>query len=94
VTWLIVVSNSVLAIYDDSILNTNYVDCTSPQESEGRISLSGLLGSSERLLDFWDGGEIEGGMPSAAVVYDFNPLSREALRDVELRKIARSTSTD
>jgi hypothetical protein len=46
------------------------------------------------LLEFWDGGEIEGGMPSAVVVYDFNPLNRKALRDVELRKIARSTSTD
>jgi hypothetical protein len=59
---------------------------TSPRKPEGRISLSGHLGSWERLLEFWDGEVLEGGMPSSAVVGDFNPLKKNALREVELKE--------
>jgi hypothetical protein len=42
---------------------------TSPRKTEGRISLSGLVGSQERLLEFRDGEMSEGGMPFSAVVF-------------------------
>jgi hypothetical protein len=55
---------------------------TSPRKTEGRISLSGLVGSQERLLEFRDCEVSEGGIPFLTVVGDFNPFRKNALHGV------------